>query len=122
MENEWYLDREGNDEKDLRQIYALTVTYYQGVYFGLATVLHAPRDISEGGIDLHKRHEKDVRDSYLVVSSDGIDWDLSSIYEGRVLIERGRDGAWDKDQIMAQPTIVEFQNKHWIFYMGIDER
>jgi len=122
LEREWFLDREGPEEKDVRQLYSLTASLYQGVYFGLATVLLHPRDIREGGVDLKKRHERDTRESYLVVSSNGLDWDLSSIYEGRPVIDRGGDGAWDKDQIMTTPTIVEFQGKHWLFYMGIDER
>ena len=51
-----------------RQIYSVTATLTDGVYWGLATVLEYPRDISEGGVDMENRHERDVRDSYLVTS------------------------------------------------------
>ena len=47
----WYLDREGKEERDLRQIYSLTATPYRGLYLGLLSVIQRPRDISEGPID-----------------------------------------------------------------------
>ena len=41
------------------------------------------------------RHERDVRDAYLVTSTDGAHWDLSNIYQNKPLIERGGSGAWE---------------------------
>merc|ERR1711865_710077 len=59
---------------------------------------------------------------YLVTSRDAVHWDLSSVYRGEPLIERGGSGAWDKDQIYAMPSIITWHGKHWIFYMGVNER
>jgi hypothetical protein len=47
-----------------------------------------------------------------------VNWDLSSIEQNEPLVNRGGAGAWDKDQIMAAPSIVTHNNKHWIYYLG----
>ena len=44
----WYLDHEGKEEKDRRQVYSLTATLDRGVYLGLLGVIAYPRDFSEG--------------------------------------------------------------------------
>ena len=48
----------------------------------------------------------------------GINWDLSAIDQAQPLIARGAAGTWDKDQIMAAPSIITHQGKHWIHYLG----
>jgi len=98
VEAEWYLDREGKPERDRRQAYSITSTIYQGIHFGFLGVIQHPRDFSEGGVDTQQRHERDVRDVYLVTSRDGIKWDLSSLYKDEALIARGQDNEWDNDQ------------------------
>jgi len=143
VEAKWYLDREGKEERDRRQIYSLTSTLYHGMHIGLATVLQHPRNITEGGldrlrirsdprpkslrlmvggVDTVRRHERDVVDAFLVVSRDGVNWDLESIYKDDVLIERGGDGDWDKDQIHPSPQIITLNHTHYIYYAGLNER
>jgi len=95
---EWYLDSEGNTEKDRRQVYYLTTARVPGYHLGLLGVIDYPRDFSEGGFDLEMRHRRDVRDVYLAPSRDGAHFDLSNVYAGVPLIARGAPGAWDKDQ------------------------
>ena len=87
---EWYLDREGKQERCRRQLYGLTHTYYAGLYIGLAIVLEYPRVLSEDfnnktgrpELNFEVRHEYDVLNVYLTTSRNGIDWDLSWLYKG----------------------------------------
>ena len=51
-----------------------------------------------------------------------MNWDLSAIYAGAPLIERGGSGGWDKDQIMAAPSMITWGGKHWVYYLGLNER
>ena len=119
---EWYFDAQGNEEKDRHQVYYLTSTVVAGVHLGLVGVIKYPRDFSEGGFNTTRRHERDVRDVYLATSRDGAHWDLSNVYEGNVLIERGGEGEWDNDQVVAACGIVTARGRHWLMYQGMDER
>lgn len=119
---EWYLDSEGNEEKDERQVYYLTAAIDSGVHLGFVGVINRPRDFSEGGFDTHRRHEKDVRDVYLAPSRDGAHWDLGNIYTRRPFIERGAAGEWDSDQVVAGSGVATWGDRHWIAYLGMDER
>lgn len=117
-----YLDQEGPHEKDRRHVYSLTTTVHEGIHFGMVTVLQHPRQYDEGGVDTDRRHEKDVIDLYLAITRDGVNWDLSRIYKGVPLIERGGHGAFDNDQIIPAPSFVTWNNAHYIYYRGINER
>jgi len=87
------------------------------------SVYEWPSDFSEGKqTDHEKRHERDVLNYYLVTSRDGDHWDLRSVDAGRPLVERGPDGAWDKDLILPANWIVTRGDEHWIYYGGANER
>ena len=121
-EQEWYLDSEGKFEKDRRQMYSLSSFMYKGVHFGIVSVMHYPRDVSEGGFDTHQRHERDVVDVYWAISRNGVDWKLDWIHRNQPIIPRGDNGTWDKDLIIPSASIVTFKGRHWLYYMGCNER
>ena len=94
-ESSWYLDRNGKKEITEQQIYALTGTEYSGVLLGLASVIKYPRDISEGGIDTSRQHERDVVRMYLASSHDeGKTWDLGAVYSNSTLVATGSVGGF----------------------------
>ena len=123
--SEWYLDREGKNERCRRQLYSFVSTLHEGVYFAFIAVLEHPRDLSEGLIragvptplDLHTRH-----DVYLSTSRDGLHWDLSAIYEGKPFIPRGGNGTWYKDGVDVASSFVTVGDRHWIYFSGRPER
>jgi hypothetical protein len=120
---EWKLDREGPEEFRRRQIYAMTDWQRHGVHFGLCTIYEWPNDFSEGRDTNHmRRHERDVLNFYLATSRDGVEWNLEWIYAGLPVIERGGDGAWDKDLLLPANWIATRGDEHWIYYGGADER
>ena len=120
---QWIFDREGPLEYRRRQIYALTDWIYCDVHFALMSVYDWPGDVSEGKTtDHHKRHERDVMNFYIATSRDADRWDLTWVYAGRSLVPRGGDGAFDKDIVMPASTIVTYQDRHWIYYSGANER
>ncbi|MCL6502629.1 MAG: hypothetical protein K6T86_08080 [Pirellulales bacterium] len=118
----WAFDREGPQERQRRQIYALTDWIYEGIHFALMSVYEWPGDTSEGPADLHRRHERDVMNFYIATSRDGDDWDLRWVYEGCPLVPRGPDGAFDKDIILPASSIVTHNDRHWLYYAGGNER
>lgn len=119
---EWIFHIHGESEKQRRQIYALTDWIYHGQHFALMNVYEHIDDFSEGPQDKHKRHDKDVMNIYLGRSRDGVSWDLSSVYAEKPLIERGGDGAFDNGMVLSASSIVTYDNKHWIYYAGWNER
>jgi hypothetical protein len=120
--SEWQFDRK-KDEFQRRQIYTLTDWMYCGIHFGLMAVYEWPSDFSEGKeTDHRQRHERDVLNYYLVTSRDGDRWDLRWVDAGQPLVERGQDGAWDKDMILPANWIVTRGDEHWIYYGGANER
>lgn len=119
---EWKFDAEGPAEAHRRQVYAQTAWLQHGVYFSLLTVYEWPGDLSEGPQDAQTRHERDVLNAYLATSRDGSAWDLSWVYAGRPLIERGGDGAFDKDLIVPASQPATHDGWHWLYYLGADER
>jgi hypothetical protein len=119
----WLFDREGKEEHRRRQIYCMTDWMYCGLHFGLFSVYEWPGDFSEGKKTDHvTRHERDVLNYYLATSRDGDQFDLSWIYAGQPLVERGGKGAWDKDLIIAANWIATQGDRHWIYYGGANER
>lgn len=90
----WEFNREGKAERRRRQVYALTDWIYHGVHVALISVYEWPGDLSEGGSDLRKRHERDVMNFYIATSRDGDKWDLRWVYASQPMIPRGLDGAF----------------------------
>jgi len=118
----WVFDREGKDEHRRRQIYSVNDWVHHGVHFGLMSVYEWPGDTSEGPTDLKTRHERDVMNYYLATSRDGDQWDLQWIYANQPIVQRGGDGAFDKDLITPASTIVTHNDRHWLYYGGANER
>jgi len=119
----WLFDREGKEEHRRRQVYSMTDWIYYGVHFGLFSVYEWAGDFSEGKKTDHvTRHERDVLNYYISTSRDGDRFDLTWIYAGQPLIERGGRGAWDKDLLLPANWIVTHADQHWIYYGGANER
>ncbi|MDZ4818760.1 MAG: hypothetical protein SGJ20_07290 [Planctomycetota bacterium] len=111
------------DDPKRRQVYALTDWIYEGVHFGIASVYEYPGDFSEGEKTDHvRRHERDVMNYYICTSRDGDKWDLQWINSGQPLIPRGGDSAFDKDILFPSSQIATHDNKHWLYYVGGNER
>ncbi|MBP85981.1 MAG: hypothetical protein CMJ64_04560 [Planctomycetaceae bacterium] len=106
-----------------RQIYVLTDWIYEGVHFGLMSVLEYPTDVSEGTKTDHiTRHERSIENYYIVTSRDGIAWDFHWIYAGQPFVCRGPARSWDKDMVFPTSQLITHQDKHWIYYGGNNER
>lgn len=119
---EWKFDRMGPEEWKRRQVYALTDYIYHGVHFALILVYEWPGDMSEGPIDYHKRHDRNILECYIATSRDADSWDLTWVYAGKPMIPRGPDDAWDKDIIIPASEIVTHADKHWLYYSAGNER
>jgi hypothetical protein len=101
----------------------MTDWIYHGVHFALMSVYEWPVDYSEGTeTDQFIRHERDINNVYIATSRDADSWDLRWVYEGKPLVPRGGDGAWDKDLLFPSSRIVTLDDKHWIYYGGCNER
>ena len=106
-----------------RQIYSMTVWPYAGIYFGLVFVYEYPADVSEGlEVDTVRRHERNVLNFYLATSRDCENWDFRWVYAGAPIVPRGSDRSFDKDSVAPASTIVTHDDRHWLYYMGNDER
>ncbi|HAA61692.1 MAG TPA: hypothetical protein DCE39_12260 [Planctomycetaceae bacterium] len=119
---EWTFNREGPLEHRRRQIYSCNDWIYEGIHFGILSVYEWPGDHSEGAVDYHKRHERDVMNFYIGTSRDADNWDLDWVYAKQPLVPRGPDGAFDKDLIIPGSTIVTHDDRHWLYYGGANER
>ncbi|MBI4659249.1 MAG: hypothetical protein HY735_10445 [Verrucomicrobia bacterium] len=119
---EWKFDREGRWEFKRRQVYSLNGWIYEGVHFGLLWCYEWAGQLGEGPYDLHKRHERDVMNFYLLTTRGDEPWDLSWVYAEKPLIPRGGDGSFDKDWLQSAGNIITWQDKHWIYYCGSRER
>jgi len=118
----WKFDREGPNEFKRRQIYALVDWIYQGVHFALMAVYEWPGDLSEGPVDYHQRHERNILNFYIATSRDGDSWDLSWVYAGKPIVPRGPDGSFDKDRVFPASAVVTHDDRHWLYYYGANER
>ncbi|MBI4605401.1 MAG: hypothetical protein HY721_25840 [Planctomycetes bacterium] len=119
---EWCFDREGRWEYKRRQVYSLNGWHYEGVRFGLLWCYEWAGQLGEGTYDLHKRHERDVMNFYIVTARGDEPWDLTWVYAEKPLVPRGPGGSFDKDWIQAAPNVITWQDKHWIYYCGSRER
>ena len=113
----------GLDERKRRQIHALTVWPYEGVYFGFigAYEFLTDDDFSRTPGDLETRHEENIVNFYVTTSRDAVDWDMSWVYASKALIPRGPASSFDKDGIHV-PNLVTYGDRHWLFYCGMSER
>ena len=119
----WHFDREGSLEYLRRQVYSMTVWIYEEVYFTLLSVYEHPGDVREGvQTDHETRHERDVMEFYIATSRDGDSWDLSWVYAGQPIVPRGPAGSFDKDVVFPSSTVVTYNDRHWLYYSGANER
>lgn len=121
-QKEWIFDRQGEAEKQRRQIYTLTDWVYYQQHFALMSVYEHIDDFSEGPQNKQQRHDKDIMNVYLGTSRDGMNWDFKAVYDGHPLVERGGNGAFDNGMVIAASSVVTHANKHWIYYCGWNER
>ena len=122
---EWKFGKGPDDEIFRRQIYALTDWIYEGVHFGLMHVYEFPHVsgyTEDRTQDLFNRHERDVCNFYIGTTRGNAMWDLTWVYAGKPLVERGPDGSFDKDMIMHASEIITHNDKHWIYYGAWRER
>lgn len=118
---EWIFEREGLEELRRRQIHTVNFWQYEGIDFGLMTVMEWPAHTQLGAEKANdQRHERDNWNCYLATRRGGheCDWDLTWVYAEKPLIARGPDGAFDKDMIHSAASIVTWDDKHWIYYSG----
>ncbi len=113
LKNPHYLERV-RKQALRRQIYVMTDCDYQGVHFGLMSVLEYPTDVSEGvETDHFTRHERSVENYYISSSREGVSWSFYWIYTGQPFVPRGPAGAWDKDMIFPTSQLITHADKHW---------
>ena len=101
----WEFDREGPDEYRRRQIYALTDWIHEGVHFAMMKVFTA------GGFI----------DFYIATSRDGAHWDLSWVYAGEKMIQRGAEGSFDRAGASPFAQPVTWRDRHWLYYGGMSK-
>ena len=113
----------GLDERKRRQIHALTIWPYEGVYFGFIGAYEFLTDDDFSGTpgDLETRHEENIVNFYITTSRDAVDWDMSWVYASKALIPRGPASTFDKDGIHV-PNLITYNDQHWLFYCGMSER
>ena len=122
---EWKFGSAPFDEVYRRQIYALTDWIYEGVHFALMSVyenIPRPGEPYDSVQDLVKRHDHDIVNFYIGTTRGNAMWDLTWVYAGKPLVERGPDGSFDKDMIFPASQIVTHEDTHWIYYNGYRER
>jgi len=101
----WEFDREGKDEYRHRQIYALTDWIYHGVHFAMMKVFTAGGFIN----------------FYIGTSRDGANWDLNWVYNENPLIPGGPDASFDQAGVSPFAQPITWQDRHWLYYGGMDK-
>jgi len=104
------------------QFNGMTCWIHEGVYFGLMDVYTMDRSGFFDGYDYKTRHNEDYMDFYIGTSRDGLTFDKSWIYARKPFVPRGGAGSFDKDGIKPPAQIVTYNDEHWIYYGGMDER
>ena len=107
---------------EILQYHHITCWIHEGIYFGILNVWTAPPGRISTDNDYHTRHEEDVSDFYLGTSRDGLDFDPTWVYRRDVFLPRGPAGSWDKDCVIPSSHVITFQDKHWFYYCGSNER
>ena len=111
-----------NSVTEVLQYHHITCWIYEGIYFGLLNVCTKPRTQVYADNDFQTRHEEDVSDFYLGTSRDGLDFDPAWVYRRDVFLPRGPAGSWDKDTVFPSSNVVTFEDQHWFYYCGVNER
>jgi len=105
-----------------RQIHATTLWPYEGVYFALLSVMEGNLDQRPDSELIESvRHEAYVVNFYIATSRDLRTWNYDWVYARQPIIERGADGAFDKDGIHSVSIVTE-GGRHLLYYCGMYER
>jgi signal peptidase I len=104
------------------QFNGMTNWIYEGVYFGLMDVYTMDRSGFFEGFDYDTRHDHDYMDFYIGTSRDGMTYDKSWVYARKPIVPRGEAGSFDKDGVKPPSQILTYNDEHWIYYGGMDER
>ena len=104
---EWCLGWESGkkDYESYRQIYSLNGWIYEGIQFGLLWSLEQP-----GG--------SEEMDFFLTTAREDHPWNLEWVYQDQPFIPRGSAGSFDSRWIQPATNIVNWKDKHWIYYVG----
>lgn len=94
-----------------QQIYSMPVFYWEGLYLGIASLIH------EGD---RKEENFDTVDCQLTWSADAEHFDF--VAPGQYLIPRGKGhyptGEFDCGCIYASPPLIDGEGNMWLYYMG----
>ena len=104
------------------QFHHMTCWIYEGIYFGIMNVWDTPHQKIYAENDFQTRHERDVSDFYIGTCRDGLNFDKTWVHARQPLVPRGPAGSWDKDIVLPGSNIVTYNDEHWIFYHGGNER
>lgn len=119
---EWMFDREGPREVLRRQIHTVNFWQHEGIDFGFLSVMEWPAfNIPQVDVGTDRsRHDRDTWNVYLATRRGGheCDWDLTWVYAGKPLIERGEDGDFDKDLLHVAASPLTHNDRHFIYYTG----
>ena len=88
-----------------RQLYAVNGWIHEGVQFALLWGLETGDD--------------ETMNAYLATTRGHKLWDLRWVYGGQPLIRRGSPGSFDSRWIQPAPTVVTWNDRHWLYYAGL---
>jgi sialidase-1 len=104
------------------QFNSMTLWIHEGIYFGLMDVYTMGKSRFFDGYDYKTKHNDDFMDFYIGTSRDGISFDKNWVHNRRAFVPRGPARSFDKDGIKPPTEIVTYNDEHWIYYGGMDER
>jgi hypothetical protein len=88
-----------------RQLYSVNGWIHEGVQFALIWAL----EIGDG----------ETMNAYLATTRGDKPWNLEWIYADQPLIPRGETGQFDCLWIQPAPSIVTWNDRHWLYYAGL---
>jgi len=98
----------GPDELDPSMLYAMTVSQYQGVYFGFLQMFYLDEHVR-----LEKSHQLDIQ---LMWSRDGVNWQRHP--ERPIFLETGRPGTYDWGMVRMGSGLIERGDEIYLYYSG----
>ena len=93
-----------------RQLYSVNGWIHEGVQFALIWALETGAE--ETGI-------RETMNAYLATTRDNKPWNLEWIYGDQPLIPRGEPGQFDCRWIQPAPSVVTWNDRHWLYYAGL---
>lgn len=104
---QWCLgwERGDHDYHGRRQLYSVNGWIHEGVQFALIWTL-------ETG-------DEETMNARLATTRGDQPWNLRWVYDDRPLIPRGEPGRFDCRWIQPAPSIVTWNDRHWLYYVGL---